>query len=144
MDALSQKFDNINACVVTPTSISPPCGACGISGHSSIECKLGSVEKLNFIQNNQGMSFNQNVHKNPFGQETALPGYANIQRVIQKSNLELLMENYFFNQSEQVQELKDQTRLLNDSLATLTSKVDSISSHNKFFRDSTLPNCPKS
>jgi len=41
------------------------------------------------------------------------------------------MENYFLNQSEQLQELKDQTRLLNDSLATLTSKVDSISSHNK-------------
>jgi len=41
------------------------------------------------------------------------------------------MENYFFDQSEQLQELKDQTRLLNDSLATFTSKVDSISSHNK-------------
>jgi hypothetical protein len=57
VDALSQKFDNINACAVTPTSISTPCGACGISGHSSIECKLGSVEQFNFIQNNQGISF---------------------------------------------------------------------------------------
>jgi predicted nucleic acid-binding Zn-ribbon protein len=41
------------------------------------------------------------------------------------------MENYLLNQSEQLQELKDQTRILNDSLATLTSKIDSISSHNK-------------
>ncbi|KEH37973.1 hypothetical protein MTR_2g055140 [Medicago truncatula] len=129
--ALSQRFDQMNACVVTPTSISPPCGACGIYGHSSIECKLGSVEQLNFIQNNQGISFNQNFHKNPFGEETTRPGYANNQRVIQKSNIELLMENYFLEQSEEVQELKDQTRLLNDSLATLTSKVDSISTHNK-------------
>jgi len=41
------------------------------------------------------------------------------------------MENNFLNQSEQLQELKDQTKLLNDSLAKLTSKVDYISSHNK-------------
>ena len=41
------------------------------------------------------------------------------------------MENYFFDQSEQLQELKDQTRLLNDSPAMLTAKEDSITSHNK-------------
>jgi len=75
VNGLSQRFDNMNACVVTPTSISPPCGACSISSHPSIECKLGSVEQLNFIQNNQGISFNQNFHKNPFGQETALLGH---------------------------------------------------------------------
>ncbi|KEH26708.1 hypothetical protein MTR_6g471360 [Medicago truncatula] len=120
----------MNACVVTPTSNFPPCGACGISGHSSIECKLGSVEQLNFIQNCQGISLNQNFHKNRFGEDTTIPGYANSQRVIQKSKIELLMENYFLKQSEQLQELKDQTRLLNDSLATLTSKVDFTSTHN--------------
>ena len=54
VNALSQRFDNMNACAVTPTSISPPCGACGISGHPSIECKLGSVEQLNFIQITKG------------------------------------------------------------------------------------------
>jgi len=138
VNELSQKFDNINNSVVIPTSILPPCGACGISGHTSIECKLGNVveniKQLNFVQNNQGTSSNQKIyknHQNPLGQETTLPGYANSQSVIQKSSLELLMENYLSNQSKQLQELKDQTILLNDSLAKITSKVDSISFHNK-------------
>jgi len=37
-----------------------------------------------------------------------------------------LLENYFINQSEQLQELKNQTEFLNDSLVKLSSKVDSI------------------
>jgi hypothetical protein len=111
IDALTHNFEKLNVSSITPTSTSTP-PSCEPFG----ERKLGSVEQINFIQNNQG---------------TAPPSYANVQRVIQKSNLELLMENYLFNQSEQLQELKDQTRLLNDSLATLTSKVDSISPHNK-------------
>jgi len=41
------------------------------------------------------------------------------------------MENYVANQSKQLQELKNQTGFLNDSLAQLTSKVDSIATHNK-------------
>ena len=40
--------------------------------------------------------------------------------------MELLVENYFINQSEQLQELKNQTGFLNDSLVKLSSKVDSI------------------
>jgi hypothetical protein len=117
--------------------ISPPCRACGIFGHTSIECQLGSaaesVEQINFVQNNQGMRQTQNFYKNPqnpLGQ-AAPPSYANIKRVAQKSSLELLMETYFFNQPKQLQELENQTRLLNDSLAKLTSKVDSISFHSK-------------
>ena len=41
------------------------------------------------------------------------------------------MENYVMNQSKQLQELKNQTRILNDSLVKLTSKVDSVATHNK-------------
>jgi len=41
------------------------------------------------------------------------------------------METYFSTQSKEFQELKNQTRLLNDSLAKLTSNVDSTFSHNK-------------
>jgi len=63
---------------------------------------------------------------NYFGQQTTPPSYANNQRVPQKSSLELLLENYFINQSEQLQELKNQTEFLNDSLVKLSSKVDSI------------------
>jgi len=41
------------------------------------------------------------------------------------------MENYVVNQSKQLQELKNQTRFMNDSLAKLNSKVDSIATHTK-------------
>jgi hypothetical protein len=93
IDALTHNFEKLNVSAITFTSTPPSCETCG-------ECKPGSVEQLNFIQNNQGVSFNQSLHKNPFGQKTAPPSYANIQRVIQKSNLEFLIENYLFNQSE--------------------------------------------
>jgi len=35
------------------------------------------------------------------------------------------------NQSKQIQELKNQTGFLNDSISMLTSKVDSIATHDK-------------
>jgi hypothetical protein len=124
IDALTHKFEKLNVSAATSTSTPPSCKTCG-------ECKLGSLEQINFIQNNQGASFNKNLNKNPLIQETTPPSDANVQKIIQKSNLELLMENYLFNQFEQLKELMDQTRILNDSLATLASKVDSISSHNK-------------
>ena len=53
------------------------------------------------------------------------------QEVPQKSNLELLLENFVLSQTEQNQELENQTRFLKDSLTELTSKVDSIATHNK-------------
>jgi len=59
VDALSLKFDKLNVSAVSPTSIPSPCGACGVFGHTSIKCQLGSVvesvEQINFVQNNQGM-----------------------------------------------------------------------------------------
>jgi len=107
VDALLKKIDNIS--VVTPTSILSPCAACGIFGHTSIDCKPGGVieniEQLNFVQNNQGTSSNKTFYRNlqnPFGQRTTLPGYVSNQSVIQKSSLELFMENYFSNQTEQL------------------------------------------
>ena len=69
--------------------------------------------------------------QNPFGQQTIPPGYANDQRVPQKSSLELLLENYVMIQSKLYQELKNQTGFSNDSLVKLTSKVESIATHNK-------------
>jgi len=79
------------------------------------------------------MRQNQNFYKNPqnsFGQ-VAPPGYVNNQKVAQKSSLEILMENYVMNQSKQLQELKNQTEFLNDSLSKLNTKVDSIATHTK-------------
>ena len=89
---------------------------------------------MNYAQYNQGMRKNQNFYKtpqNPYGQQTTPPSYANNQRVPQKSSLELLMENYVMYQSKQIQELKTQTGFVNDSLVKVTSKVDSIVTHNK-------------
>jgi len=137
VDALSQKFDKMNTSVVTPSPVSPPCEICGVFGHIGIDCQLGSaiegVEQINYAQYNQGMRQNQNFYKTPqnsYGQ-AAPPGYANNQRVPKKSSLELLMESYVMNQSKKLQELKNQTKFSNDSLAKLTSKVDSITTHNK-------------
>jgi len=113
VDALSLKFDKLNVSTFSPTSISSLCGACGVIGHTSIKCQLGnaaeSVEKIKFVQNNQGMRQKQNFYKNPqhpLGQATP-PSYANAQRVSQKSSLKFLMETYFSNQSKELQELKN-------------------------------------
>jgi len=124
---------------VTPTPVSPPCEFCGILGHTGVECQLGSTvespEQLNYDEYNQGMRLNQNFYnktpQNPFGQQTTPPGYANNQGVPQKSSLEILLEKYVMDQSKQFQELKNQTGFLNDSIVKLTSKVDSISTHQK-------------
>jgi len=37
VDALSLKIDKLNDSTTLPTSISSPCGACGIVGHTSIK-----------------------------------------------------------------------------------------------------------
>ena len=75
--------------------------------------------------------------KNPFGQQTTPPSYANNQRVPQKSSLEILLEKYVLDQSKQFQKLKNQTGFLNDSLFKLTSKVDSIATHTKMLETQT-------
>jgi len=41
------------------------------------------------------------------------------------------MESYVMNQSKQLQELKNQTEFLNDSLSKLNTKVYSIATHTK-------------
>jgi len=106
--------------------------------YTSVKCQLGSVvgslEQVNYAQYNQGMRPNQNFYKTlqiPFGQQTTPPDYANNQRVPQKSNLELLLENFLIGLSKQNQELINQTGFLKDSLAKLSSKVDSICTHQK-------------
>ena len=122
VDALTQKFDKMNTSVATPTPISSPCEVCGILGHTSVECQLGSVvecpEQSNYNQYNQWMRSKQNFYsktaQNSFGQQTAPPGYANNQRVPKKSNLEILLEKYAMDQSKQFQELKNQTGFLSD------------------------------
>jgi len=101
VDTLFQKFDKLSV----------------ILGHTGVECQLGNVvespEHLNNDQYNQGIRSNQKFYnktpQNPFGQQTTPPGYANNQRVPQKSSLEILLEKYVMDQSKQFQELKNQT-----------------------------------
>jgi len=139
VETLFQKFDKLSVSVVTPTPVSPPCEFCGILGHTGFECQLGSTvespEQLNYDKYNQGMRPNQIFYnktpQNPFGQQTTPPGYANNQGVPQKSSLEILLEKCVMDQSKQFQELKNQTGFLNDSVVKLTSKVDSICTHQK-------------
>jgi len=130
-DALTQKFDKMNTCVVTPSPVSPPCQVCGVFGHIGVECQLGTVVYI------QGMRPNQNFYnqtpQNPFGQTTPY-GYTNNQRVLQKYRLKLLLENCLMDQSKHYEELKNQTGFLNDSLIKLVSKVDSIATHNKMLK----------
>jgi hypothetical protein len=129
----------MNTSFVTTAPVSPLCEVCGILGHTSVECQLGSAvespKQLNYDQYNQGMRSNQNFYnktpQNPFGQQTTPHGYANNQRVPQKSSLEILLEKYVMDQPKQFQELKNQTGFLNDSFVKLTSKVDSISTYTK-------------
>jgi hypothetical protein len=137
VNALTQKFDKMNISAVTSTFVSPPCEICGVFGHIGVDCQLGSavesVEQMNYARYNQGMRQNQNFYKYPqnsYGQMTP-PSYANNQRAPQKTSLEILMESYVMNQTKQLQELKNQIGLLNDSLSKLNTKVDSIGTHAK-------------
>ena len=131
VDALTQKIEKTNVSAVTPTSVSPPCEICGVFGHIGVDCQLDSaidsVEQMNYAQYNQGMKQHHPV------MQVAPPGYANNQRTPQKSGLEILMESYVMNQSKQLQELKNQTGFLNDSLTKLNAKVNSFATHNKVF-----------
>ena len=135
IDTLTEKLEKLNVSAINSAS-TPSCEICGITGHAGVDCQLGSaingVEQMNYAQYNQGMRQNQNFYKNqnPYGQ-VAPPGYANNQRFTQKSNLEILLENSIANQNKQLQELKNQTGFLNDSLSKLNTKVDSIATHSK-------------
>ncbi|KEH37943.1 retropepsins domain protein, putative [Medicago truncatula] len=121
VDALTQKFDKMNTSAITPALVSPPCEVWGVFFHIGVDCQLSSaiegVEQMNYAQYNQGMRQKQNFYKTPqnsYGQTTP-PGWLCKQP----------------ESPSKLQELKNQTEFLNDSLAKLKTKVDSITTHNK-------------
>jgi len=123
----------------------PPCKVYGIFRHTGVECQLGSVvrslEQVKYAQYNQEFRNNQFFFQTPqnlFGQQTTPPGFANNQRVPQKSDLELLLENLVLDNTRHNQEFKIQAGILNDSLDRLSSKVDSLCTHNKMLETQTL------
>src|SRR4030043_62134 len=120
------EFSNLNH-LVSPISLT--CEICGFFGHTGVECQLGSIvrspEQVNYAQFNQGFENNQFCFQNPqniFGQQTTLPDCANNQRVHQKYNLELLLENFESDRIKQSQEFKNKGGISTDSLAKLSSK----------------------
>jgi len=88
-----------------------------------------------YAQYNQCFRNNQKIYiqtpQNLFGEQTSPPGFANNQRVPQKSDLELSLESLVLDQTRHNQEFKIQAENLNDSLVRLSSKVDSFCTHNK-------------
>ena len=117
----------------TFSPLSPPCKAYEIFGHTGVECQLGSVVRSP-EQVNYGFRNSQKKFQNPqnlFGQQTSPPGFANNQRVSQKSDLELLIENFELDNIRHNQEFKVKAGILNDSLNRLSANVDSLSTHNK-------------
>ena len=62
------------------------------------------------------------------------PGFANNQGVPQKSDMELLLENLVLDNTRHNQEFKIQAGILNDSLNRLSSKVNSLCTHNKMLQ----------
>jgi len=96
----------------TFSPVLPPCKVYGIFG---VECQLGSVvrspEQVNYAQYNQWFRNNQKKFQtlqNLFGQQTTPHGFVNNQRVPQKSDLELLLENLVLDQTKHNQEFKIQ------------------------------------
>jgi hypothetical protein len=71
----------------------------------------------------------------------APPGYTHNQRVPPRSSLEILMKNYVIYQTKQLQELKNQIGILNDSLSKLNTKVESISTHTEML-ETQIPSGP--
>jgi len=92
----------------TSAPVLPPCKVYGIFGHIGVEGQLGSVvrspEEVNYVHYNQGFRNNQIFYiqtpQNLFGQQTTPPSFANNQRVPQKSDLELLLENLVLDQTK--------------------------------------------
>ena len=68
---------------------------------------------LNLIKGLEQSIFFQ-TPQNLFGQQTTPPGFANNQRVPQKSDLELLLESLVLDQTKHIQEFKIQAGILND------------------------------
>ena len=84
----------------------------------------------------ENLVLDQTRHNQEFKIQAAIlndspPNFANNQRVPQKSDLELLIENLELDNARQNQEFKIKAGILNDSLVRLSSKVDSLCTHNK-------------
>ncbi|XP_039134169.1 uncharacterized protein LOC120271547 [Dioscorea cayenensis subsp. rotundata] len=147
MDALSQKFDKLNA--NAPSAANITCEICGSTEHLATNCQLiappsseSSMEQMNYLHN-----FSQRPVNNPFS-NTYNPGCSNVprqppgfqQRIsnpqpVRKSNLEALLESFVATQAKQNEEFKQQGQVMNEAIRQLTSKVDSLETHNKMLEN---------
>ena len=163
VDALTQRFDKFGVNAASAANIT--CEICGCTGHSATSCQLiaspsteATLEQVNYAN-----IFNKRPINDPFS-NTFNPGWRNHPNLsyksnqplidpntsrqppgfqqrsfnplpAQKSNLEAMLETFVAAQSKQNEEFKQQTQVMNEAIRQLTSKVDSLATHNKMLEN---------
>ncbi|XP_039128971.1 uncharacterized protein LOC120265134 [Dioscorea cayenensis subsp. rotundata] len=141
VDALTQKFDKLNA----PSAANATCETV-VPQTSSQNRQLDRILFVTISGANELSQFQQRPVNDPFS-NTYNPG-SNVpkqppgfqQRIsnpqpVQKSNLETLLENFVVTQAKQNEEFKLQGQVMNEAIRQLTSKVDSLATHNKMLEN---------
>ncbi|XP_045791784.1 uncharacterized protein LOC123886512 [Trifolium pratense] len=113
IEALSQKIESLTLSpAATIAAVQPNCELCGVPGHITSECQLlAGLDQANCFQNQIGVPV-----------APVAP---------QKSNFELMMENFVLAQTQQNKEFMNQNIHTNELIKQLANKIDSISTHNK-------------
>ncbi|KAK2393252.1 hypothetical protein QL285_055218 [Trifolium repens] len=150
VDALTQKIDNLTVNpAATVAAVTPNCEICGVSGHNAANCQLlaePTSNQVNYAQGNpHSNTYNPGWKNHPnlsYKNNNALfapstpPGYNQkaapvAPNVPQKSNLELMMENFILAQTQQNKEFINQNIHTNELIKQLANKFDAMATHNK-------------
>lgn len=159
-DALTQKIESL---AITPAatvaSVAPNCDLCGVPGHNVSEYQLLAgitPYQLNYAQGNpysntynpgwkkyHNFSYKNNnalyaSNQPPSGYQKPAQGAPQAApQAPRKSNLELMMENFFSSQTEQNKEFMNQNAHTSDLVKQLATKVDALATHNKMLETQT-------
>ncbi|XP_045802435.1 uncharacterized protein LOC123896027 [Trifolium pratense] len=149
IEALSQKIERLTLSpTATIAAVQPNCELCGVPGHITSECQLlAGLDQAKYVQGNPfSNTYNPGWKNHPslsYKNNNALfapstpPGFQNqigapVAPVApQKSNFELMMENFVLAQTQQNKEFMNQNIHTNELIKQLANKIDSISTHNK-------------
>ncbi|CAJ2652576.1 unnamed protein product [Trifolium pratense] len=149
IEALSQKIESLTLSpAATIAAVQPNCELCGIPGHITSECQLlAGLDQAKYVQENPyPNTYNPGWKNHPslsYKNNNALfapstpPGFQNqigapVAPVTpEKSNFELMMENFVLAQTQQNKEFMNQNIHTNELIKQLANKIDSISTHNK-------------
>ena len=143
VDALYKKIDSLTITPPAPVAaVAPNCEICGTPGHTPTECHLlVATDQANYAHGNPYGQRNPNFpykNNNPTYAQNSAPiappgfqGQRGAPVAPQKSNLELMMENFVMSQSQQNKEFLNQNIHTNEMIKQLASKVDTLATHNK-------------